>query len=193
MHLDNVTIREVADVLAGHPIRGAVQEIPGGDVAVVQLRNVQPDSGIDWSSVTRSRLTGRREPDWLRPGDVIFAARGHRNVAALVESPPDRAVCSPHFFLLRVKHPGNVLPEFLAWQINSSDAQRYFAQAATGSNITSIRRQDLEAMPVPLPPLERQRLLARLGQAVRRERALLEQLIRNRERELDLVARDLLT
>jgi len=138
-------------------------------------------------------LEGRGEPAWLRPGDVVFSARGHRNVAALVDNPPGKAVCSPHFFVLRVKDPGRVLPEFLAWQINLPEAQRYLAQSATGSNITSIGRQALEMLPVSLPSLERQRTFALLGRAARRERQLLEQLIENRKRELDLVARDLLT
>lgn len=192
MQIKAVNLSELADVMAGHPIRGAVRELPGGDVAVVQLRNVQADAPIDWASVPRTSLPGgRRDPDWLKPGDVIFSARGHRNVAAFVADPPAHAVVSPHFFLLRPKH-GRVLPEFLAWQINLPEAQRYLAQSAEGSNIPSIRRQVLEAMPIRLPSLERQRILARLGQAARREKELLTQLIQNRERELDLVARDLL-
>lgn len=182
----------LAEVSAGHPIRGAVREIPGGDVAVVQLKNVQADVPIDWSSVARTLLPdGRRDPDWLKPGDVIFSARGHRNIAAFIDNPPARAVCSPHFFLLRTRRD-RVLPEFLAWQINLPEAQRYLAQSAEGSNIPSIRRQVLEAMPIRLPSLERQRILARLADAARREKQLLAQLIQNRERELDLVARDLL-
>ncbi len=192
MHSELVALTDLVDVAMGHPIRGAVLDIPGGDVAVVQLKNVKAGAAIDWSSLTRTRLdVGRREPDWLRSGDVVFSARGHRNVAALVENPPDRAVCSPHFFLLRPRS-GDVLPEFLAWQINLPEAQRYLAQSAEGSNIPSIRRQVLEAMPIRLPSLEHQRLLARFGEAVRREKELLQHLIQVRDRALALVARDLL-
>jgi hypothetical protein len=191
MQHEIVDLKDVAEVTAGYPIRGSVSDMPSGDVAVVQLKNVTSDTAVDWSSVIRTRLEGRRDPDWLKPGDVIFSARGYRNVAALIESPPARAVCSPHFFLLRVKRTGSVLPEFIAWQINQPDAQRYLAQSAEGSNIPSIRRQVLEQMPVRLPSMERQRTLARLGQTARREKELLERLIKNRERELDLVARDL--
>ena len=85
-----------------------------------------------------------------------------------------------------------ILPEFLAWQMNQPDAQRYFSQSATGSYITSIRRQVLEAFPVQIPTINRQQLLVRVAQAAQREKELMEQLMENRKRELNLVARDLL-
>jgi len=182
----------LATIAAGHPIRGAVRETPGGDTAVVQIKNADADAGIDWSPVTRTTLSGRREPDWLRPGDVLFSARGQRNIAVCVEEPPARAVASPHFFLLRVKKGKPILPAFLAWQINLPEAQRYFAQSATGSYITSIRKEVLAKLPVRVPALATQQALVNLVQAARRERAILEELIENRQRELTIVARELL-
>jgi hypothetical protein len=77
--------------------------------------------------------------------------------------------------------------------MNLPKAQRYFAQSATGSYITSIRRQVLETLLVQIPRLDRQRLLVRLAHAARREKQLIEKLTENRQRELELVARKLLT
>lgn len=192
MQLRLVKIKDVATVAAGHPIRGAVRDTPDGDVAVVQIKNAHADTGIDWEAVARTRLTGRRKPDWLKPGDILFSARGQRNIAVCLDQPPDRAVCSPHFFLVRVKKDKPALPAFLAWQINLPEAQRYLAQSATGSYITSIRRQVLERLPLRLPDLETQQTVIDLVRTARREKQLMEQLIENRQRELDVVARGLL-
>jgi len=185
-------LNALATILAGHPIRDAVRDVPGGDVCVVQMKNMDAESGIDWPAVARTKLSGRREPDWLKAGDVLFSARGHRNVAVCIDHPPARAVCSPHFFLIRVKDGKSTIPEFLAWQMNLPPAQRYFEQSATGSYITSIRRQVLETLPVQIPSLDRQRLLVSLAEAAKREKHVLERLIENRQRELDLVAQELL-
>jgi len=182
----------MARVLAGHPIRDAVRNVPGGDISVVQIKNVDAEAGVDWPAVTKTVLTSRREPDWLKPGDILFSARGQRNVAVCLEQPPTNAVCSPHFFLIRVNDRSNVLPEFLAWQMNLPLAQRYFSQSATGSYITSIRRQVLEMLPMQIPSLERQRLLVNLARAAVREKQLMKQLMEIRQQELDLVARKLL-
>src|ERR1700743_3210948 len=156
------SLSELATISAGYPIRDAVRDVPGGEVAVVQIKNVDKRTGVNWSTVARTHLTGRKEPDWLKPGDVIFAARGQRNVAAFIDNPPDQAVCSPHFFLIRVRG-GIALPEFVAWHMTLPKAQQYFAESATGSYIKSIRRSVLETLQVLVPSLEKQRLLVRLA------------------------------
>jgi hypothetical protein len=186
------TLRDVVTVMAGHPIRDAIRSVPGGDIAVVQIKNVDAKTGVDWPAVTRTVLSTRRGPDWLQPGDILFSARGQRNIAVCLDDPPARAVCSPHFFLIRVTDASVTLPEFLAWQMNLPQAQRYFSQSATGSYITSIRRQVLEALPILIPNLDRQRLLVQLAKAAQREEQLTQKLLENRKRELDLVARNLL-
>ena len=192
MHRTLKPLQELASISAGHPIRDAVRNIPGGEIAVVQIKNVDAETGVDWSEVARTHLTGRREPDWLKSGDVLFSARGGRNVAVCMDQPPPKAIASPHFFLIRIKTSKAVLPEFIAWQMNMPSAQQYFAQSATGSYIKSIRREVLERLPVLIPSLERQRLLVRLAQAAQREKEILEQLIENRRQELELVAGELL-
>lgn len=187
------SLSELAAISAGHPIRDAVRDVPGGEVAVVQMKNVDVETGVNWPAVARTNLTGKREPDWLKAGDVIFSARGQRNVAVCVEQPPIKAVCSPHFFLIRVKDGRAVLPEFIAWQMNLPNAQQYFAQSATGSYIKSIRRAVLESLTLLVPTVERQQLLVRLAKAAQREKQILERLIEIRRQELDLLAEELLT
>ena len=194
MRNDAVKIEQLVDVAMarpGYPFRGAVEEVSGGEVGVVQIKNANPEYGIDWSELVRTNLPGRRKPDWLQTGDVLFTARGNRNVAIHVDQAPGQVVCAPHFYLLRTLDD-RVLPAYLAWYINEVPAQRYLAQSAEGSVITSIRRAVLEALPVPVPSLDRQQLIVDLVAAARREKQLTEQLIRNREQQLMLVARDLI-
>jgi|SRR5579862_242699 len=193
MHSEWVQLKDIASVKAGHPIRGAVTSDTNGDVAVVQIKNVQAETGIDWPVVTRTILEGRRAPDWLEAGDILFSARGHRNIAVCVNEPPLKAVCSPHFFLIRIRNEKQALPEFVAWQMNLPQSQTYFAQSATGSFITSIRRQVLEKTRLLLPSIEKQRLLVRFSQAAQHEKELMKRLMENRRQELNIVATKLLT
>lgn len=182
-----VPLGKITQAHLGYPFRGAVKAVREGGVAVVQIKNADPERGVNWSSVISTELAGRKRPDWLQPDDVLFAARGNRNVAILIDAVPGRAVCAPQFFLLRVKDD-RVLPAYLAWYLNQLPAQRYFAQSAEGTLVTSIRRAVLEALPVPLPSFERQQLIAKLGDAFLREKRLTEKLLLNREQQLRLVA-----
>lgn len=183
----------IATLSAGFPFRGAVEPIRGGDALVVQMKNVDPQNGIDWTSVTRSKLPGKKEPDWLREGDIIFAARGSRNYAVVIEGAPENAVCSPHFFVLRVRDQSSTLPAFLAWQINQGSAKRYFEQSATGSYILNIRRRVLENLEVVIPDRAQQEKVVALNHAAQAERAIMERLIANRKTQMEAIARGLQT
>lgn len=185
-------LAELAEIRPGYPFRGPVREVPGGEAAVVQIKNIDIHRGIDWPGVVRTELAGRRKPDWLQPGDIVFTARGNRNAAAAVGQVAIKAVSSPHLFVIRLRRQDRALPEFIAWLMNQPDAQRYFAQSATGSYILNIRKEALAQMPLRLPGLEKQQLIVQLDVAARRERALLERLIEIRQQQLTLVAKSLM-
>ena len=182
-----------ADVRAGYSFRGSVPETAGGEALAVQMRDIDALRGVRWPGVVRTRLEGRRAPDWLRRDDILFAIRGTRNIAVCLDDVPAPAVASQYFFLIRVRDPAELLPEFLAWQINQQPAQRYLGSNAEGSDQLSIRRGVLEGLPVAVPPLAAQRRLIDLVHTVRAERETLERLIDNRERQLQAIVRDLLT
>jgi hypothetical protein len=181
------SLRTLAEFRVGYPFRGAIEPVPGGTVAVVQMKDVSATGVMNWAAVVRTELTGRREPDWLVSGDVLFVARGNHYYAAL-DAVPNRSICGPHLYHLRLKRGSAVLPEFLAWQINQPPIQRLLRQAAEGSNQLSIRRAELEALAINVPSLAVQEQIVGLTEAAARERALLDQLILNRERQLNALA-----
>ncbi|WP_211461084.1 restriction endonuclease subunit S domain-containing protein [Collimonas silvisoli] len=181
-----------AEVLVGHPFRGSVPEVADGPALAIQMRDISIAAGVDWSTVMRTRLQGRKQPDWLQPGDILFVAKGARNFAVCLGQVPAPAVCSQYFFLIRVHDSKQLLPEFLAWQINQLPAQRYFGKNAEGTDQLSIRRGVLEALPIAVPAMAQQHALIRLDQAVRQERQHLESLIHNRQQQIQALSLQLL-
>lgn len=181
-------LQDLAVVSAGYPFRGAVDELGAGDIAVIQMRNVDPDTGIDWAEARRVTLPSKRETSFLSQGEIIFTTRGARNLALALDMIPGKAVCSPHFFVIRVKDPVCLTPEFLAWQMNQLPAQRYFQREATGSHILNIRREAIENLPVAVPSVARQQAIIALTKAASAERAALTQLISNRNQQLEAIA-----
>ena len=172
----------------GYPFRGAIGPLAGGSIAVVQMKDVSASGATDWATVVRTELTGRREPDWLVSGDLLFVARGNHYYAAAQEGIPDRAICGPHLYHLRLKPGSALLPGFLAWQINQPPIQRLMHKAAEGSSQLSIRRAELEALPISVPSIAAQETIIRMANAASNERALLDQLMLNRERQLNALA-----
>ncbi|UTW03061.1 restriction endonuclease subunit S [Amphritea atlantica] len=188
-------LKQIATISAGYPFRGKILESAGTGVVAVQMKDVSEREGIQWSGCMETELTGKREPDWLKPGDILVAARGGHNYAALITDQllqaGTRAVAAPQFFIVRSKQD-NVLPEYLVWFLNQQPCQRYFEQNAEGSLTKSIRRTVAEEAPIAVPPLAKQQTIIGLARAVRQEQRIAEQLISNGERLQSSIAKDLL-
>lgn len=188
----------VAEIRAGHPFRGAIEESRQGNGYVIQVRDQDEDGQVVWKSLVKAEVAGRKEPEWLSPGDIIFAARGIRNLATAItenelESLEYPVVCSPHYFQIRIKQEVELLPEFFAWQLNQSIAQRYFQQSAEGSAQVSIRRAVLEQTPITIPCIEVQQRVLKLSQQAAREEKIYQQLIELRRQEMSAIAKQILT
>jgi hypothetical protein len=80
-----VKLKQLASINAGYPFRGKIPEVAGSSVVVVQMKDASPADGIRWSSCLETRLTGKRQPDYLSPGDILVAARGNHNYAVSVD------------------------------------------------------------------------------------------------------------
>ncbi|MBX3644293.1 MAG: restriction endonuclease subunit S [Rubrivivax sp.] len=186
-----IVLGDVALVQAGYPFRTTVEEVPDGDVLAIQMKDVGPEVGVDWASAIQTRLVGRKQPDWIQDGDILFAAKGARFYAVCAGAPPGHAVCVPAFFHLRVHAAAQVDPHFLAWQINQPPCQRQLLQAAEGSSQLSIRRAVLEQLALSIPAVEEQRRIVALAELAQRERRALQRLISNREQQLQAIAEDL--
>ena len=128
-----------------------------------------------------------RRVELLGRGDVIFSTRGARTYAVALGEVPFQTVCSPQFFVLRVR--GSVIePEFLAWQINQAPAQEYLQREATGSHILNIRREVIERLKIAIPSRTRQVAIIAFADAAAREKRLLAGLIENRQQQMNALA-----
>lgn len=188
---DSGILAGLASISAGYPFRGKIDALPEGKVAVIQMRNADPETGIDWDGLSRIELPRKSAKAFLRPGDIILSTRGGRNFPYCIEDRAEQIVCSPHFFVIRVK-TDVILPQFLTWQMSQRPAQNYFAARATGSHILNLKRKVVENLPIAIPSLAEQYRITKLDAAARTERTLLTRLIENRIAEMTAIAQQLL-
>ncbi len=187
-------LKTLVDILPPYPFRGGIEVSEDGDTYLVQIRHADEHAGALVGVLDRVMLPGKREPDYLENGDVLFVAKGPRNFAVHLQDIPPATVCSPHFFHLKV--PGGeqarILPEFLVWQINQSAAQIYLARCGQGSVSPNITRSQLEDLPVVVPPLAAQARFVVLLQAARKEERVLQALIENRRQMVQGIGQQIL-
>ena len=184
---------ELVNITVGYPFRGAIHEVLGGTVHAIQMKDVSPEIGVNRESCVETELKGKRTPGWLKKGDILFAARGSRNYAVLIDEQASQGqiVASPHFYVLSYMAE-TVIPEYLVWFINQQPSQRYFQREAEGSYTKSIRRNVLEELPVAVPTIEKQKSIVRLAQTIKKEQQLMQQLTRNGEILMNAITNDLM-
>lgn len=183
-------LSDLADIHLGHPFRGTIAEHDHGDVNVIQVRDTDPSGEINPHSMIKTQLSTKKQPDWLQMGDLLFVAKGAKHYSVIVDHPLDRTLCSPHFFVVRVKpeFKAVILPEFLCWQLNQRPSQRYFKASAEGSLYLSIRKQVLEEVPIKVLSLELQTQLVAMHRCSIKEQKVLQTLIENRQKQLKAIA-----
>jgi restriction endonuclease S subunit len=93
--------------------------------------------------------------------------------------------------VLRVCTP-DLLPAFLAWQLNQRAAQAYLRQQAAGSRQQSLRKTAVAQLPVHVPPVAQQRRIVGIASAAQAEQRCLEALIHIRQQEIAVVAEQVL-
>lgn len=183
-------LADLATISSGHPFRGKIPDKSGSGIRAVQMKDISVGQGVCWDSVVETELSGKKQPDWLMNGDILFAARGSRNYAVLIDQVTGKVVSAPHFYILRVRKQ-TLLPEFLVWQLNQKPLQNYFDRAAQGSFTKSIKREILESAEITVPPLEKQKKILGLYKTLLQEKNLYAQLSITADKLMNSIANEL--
>ncbi|MCS5692013.1 restriction endonuclease subunit S [Cyanobium sp. FGCU-6] len=132
----------------GHDYR----EVPYLRVANVQ--RLQLDlSEVKTIPVKESAIARYR----LEPGDILLNEGGDRDKLGrgwIWQGQISECIHQNHVFRARIRD-GKALPKWVAYYANTNEARAYFL--ATGkqtTNLASISKKNLSALPIPLPPIE---------------------------------------
>lgn len=175
------SLSDIADIRTGFPLRKAAEEDSLGDALLVQMKDVNPLSGINWDRTLRISSEGSRNPDWLKENDILFVGRGSRFFAVLVKTTKQNCLASPHFYVLRNKRSNIALPAFLVWYLNSQPAQKFYSTNQEGSALPYISRKTLDTLPVQLPSIDIQKKIVDTYECWQKQKQLLSELIETKD------------
>ena len=132
---------------------------------------------------TCPRIPIRGEPPLLRESDVLVQTRGTSYRSAIVPEGIPALAAAGSLFVLR-PDTSIIDPRFLVLFFNLPATQAALRKIATGTHILNIRREELAALEVPVPPLRDQRALIALGELFNRSFELEQRLHQLRLQEL---------
>ena len=166
------TLGDVAYVSTAFPFRKKVETEEGGDVVLVQIKDLDGAEGVAApGTVTLRNEGGKYERYLLHPEDLLFQSRGSRHPVAVVE-PGIRGIAAAGLHTIRPERT-RVLPEYLAWWLNHPKSQATLSRdLARGTYIPFVAKSDLAKLRVLVPPLHVQHRIVEVDRLRKQEREL---------------------
>ena len=170
-------VKDFCDIRIGHAFRQRLERVQGGNVRVIQPKNITREGSISFedefplqmdTSVTRS----------IRPKDVLVVNRG-RFAAAVFALPESDTWIVPSSILILSVNEQLVLPEYVACCFNSVYGQLLFRRHCEQTTVPFISARNLGQIDIAIPPLDRQQSLVAFNKVVARHALLC-----NRKQEL---------
>jgi hypothetical protein len=150
-------LSDVARVSAGLTVRGRLDASPKG-VLAIQMADLSIGSDLEVRGM--GRIPSPHPRYLVFRGDVLLRSRGHATIAwAVPDDLPEPAVAVLPLFIIRPS-TDNYDSDFLAWWLNQPDAQAHLRRSAQGQSIQMVSKTSLESVPLQLPPIAQQRLIA---------------------------------
>lgn len=163
----------------GYPFRSRLEHNPKGDVAVIQMKDIDDANLLHVDEAIRVTLPKGKAHHLLRAGDLLFRSRGRSNGAVLVGEAIGPSVLSAPMLLIR---PRSVLPAYLCWYLNAPATQAQLGALAEGTSVQMISAEALKSLPIPTSSLDEQQRIARVAALAGREQTLLARIANLRQR-----------
>jgi len=147
-----------------------------GEVLYIQARHF--DSNGLFNSTVRPDLKHDKklEKHLLKPGDILFAAKGSNNFAVLYQSAIGAAVASSMFFIIRIIDQQKIEPEYLRWYLNHPNSINFLKGKSKGTSLPSISKDDLGDLDIIIPSLKTQETIVKINDLQKQKRRIFEKL-----------------
>jgi restriction endonuclease S subunit len=181
---ETVQLKKIVSIQTGYPFRGKFERDPTGNVAVVQMKDINDYSCIEFEDLYRVQVEDLSQKHLLQPHDILFRSRGVTNTAALVPEVLGKTIAAAPLTVIRVKSV-KVEPAYLVWYLNHPQGQARLSSLAQGTSLAMVNKADLADLVVELPALGTQKEIAALAALGQQEQQLLEELRQKRKVYMD--------
>ncbi len=172
-------IGEIANIQAGYQFRGKVEPDPDGNVATIQIKDIEDRRRLNPDTVDRIAFDKPYEQYLVSRDDILFLSRGHRQFAIPIEDDLTDTIASGYFYILRLR-TDRIRPAYLAWYINQPPFQGQLAPHVQGTHMPFVSQSAFQDLIVPVPPLAVQDTVVALASLAEQEQSILAQLASKR-------------
>ena len=175
-------LNKIAKIQSGYISRGRIDPREDGTCLLMQAKDVSADHlSYRTDALVRFRPTLSGKDWFLKPGDILFMARGARNFSVLIDKLTENVLAAACFFVVRISN-FEILPEYLGWYLNQSPIEEYLKRfSGRGVHMPVVKRAVLESIDIPLPPIKTQTQVSEINKLLQKEQDLYKKLAEKRK------------
>jgi restriction endonuclease S subunit len=162
------------------------------DTLYLQAVHFTRSGSFNQTVVPQLKLNSKLEKHLLKEGDLLFAAKGLNNFAAVYQNSIGKAVASSSFIVIRIKEEQNqkIQPDYLAWYITHNKQIKLLHQQQWGTTIPSISMKQLGELEIDIPPVAIQKKIVAIHQLREKEKELATSIEEWKDKQIQLLLSD---
>lgn len=157
---NDATLGELVEIIAGYSDRDKPWPAPGL-FRILLARDLRANGSIAWDQLDPCERKPGAERALLRDGDLLLTTRSAEPRTCRITEPPADVVAGAPFAILRATNCA-VDFDFLHWFLGTDAVRERLRGMLRGSSMPFLSVADVASLPVLLPPLARQRAIARV-------------------------------
>lgn len=144
------------------------------------LKNISDDGVIEHEPFDEFVSSEKLEDHYFtREGDILMRL-SHPYTAVYIDKSHGGLLVPSSFAIIQVENT-RVLPQYVAWYLNTDIVKKELERSQAGSRIPSTNQQTLKKIPITLAPVTKQKVLVELYQLHQKEKMLYRKLIEEKE------------
>ncbi|EQB37045.1 hypothetical protein M948_10225 [Virgibacillus sp. CM-4] len=179
MQLNEVAVVKTGLVLSRK--KAAFEHETKATYKLITLRNITDDGTIDLTSLEEFKSNDVLDNHYFtQEGDVLIRL-SHPNSAVFIDKEASGLLIPSYFAIIKVNER-KILPEFLAWYLNSKEIKKEFERFQSGSRIPSTNQNVIKTLPVTVTTIDKQKVLIEIYRLHLKEKELYRSLIEEKEK-----------
>ena len=146
-----------------------------GEISYIQGKDFDAYGRFNNKEIFLTPVNTVSERDYLIGGEILFSGKGIRNYGGVWNGEIDNAVASSTFYVLTLIS-NEIIPEFLAWYLNSVPVQAKLKIIAKGATISNIPKRELQEVEIWIPDIKKQKIIVNLDKLRKKENILLKEI-----------------
>lgn len=177
-------LREIAVVKTGLVLSRKKAEFEHETMAtykLITLRNITNDGTIDSTTYEEFKSNDVLDSHYFtQEGDVLIRL-SHPNTAVYIDKEASGLLIPSYFAIIKVDK-SKLLPEFLAWYLNSKEIKKEFERFQSGTRIPSTNQNIIKTLPISVTTIDKQKSLIDIYRLHLKEKELYRMLIEEKEK-----------